>query len=61
MRVPKGLTVKQLLQRAGVRLAEPSILPLSMRASDRERAEARESLRRRCPYLFTKRKPGESR
>jgi hypothetical protein len=59
-RVPRGRTVAQIAKDAGVRMAETSTLPLSARATPKERAVARESLKRRCPYLFTKSRKGKS-
>jgi hypothetical protein len=54
MRVPKGPTINDLLRRAGVVPAQISLLRPEHRASASDRAKAAESLRRRCPYLFSK-------
>jgi hypothetical protein len=48
MKVPKGQTVKQLQQQI-------SLLRPDHTATAKERARARESLKKRCPYLFVKR------
>ncbi len=57
MKIRKGPTVKDLVRHAGLAPSHDrlSLLPAKDRASDKERAEARESLRRRCPYLFKRR------
>jgi hypothetical protein len=47
-RVSKGPTIKQMLDSI-------SYLRPEDKASPREREKARESLRKRCPYLFVKR------
>ena len=61
MRVPRGPTVNDLIRQAGLKPPSgPSTLPLSMRASDTERAKAAAQLRKRCPYLFSKTGPTKS-
>lgn len=55
MKIPKQETVKDIMRRAGVNpTPQASMLPLSCRASDTERATARRDLMRKCPYLFTR-------
>ncbi len=49
MKVPRGMTIKQPLQQG-------SLLRPEHRATASERAAAREGLRKRCPYLFTKKR-----
>jgi hypothetical protein len=58
MKIKKGVTVKDLARRAGVTSADApiSLLRPADRATDKEILKARESLKRRCPYLFERKK-----
>jgi len=53
MTVLRGKTVNNIARAASVKIAEVSMQPLSQGATDKERIAARESLRKRCPYLMT--------
>jgi len=47
MKVPRGMTIQELIDSV-------SHLRPEDKATPREREKARESLKRRCPYLFDK-------
>ena len=49
MKVPRGKTIRELMD-------EVPRLRLEDKATDRQRATARESSRKRCPYLFNRKK-----
>jgi hypothetical protein len=57
-KVSRRRTVKQIMREAGLKLGSgPSdFLPMSCRASDKERDKARRDLMKRCPYLFPPKK-----
>jgi len=55
MKVPRGLTVKQLVKQ--FRQSQVSTLRAKDRATPQEREAAKRSLMRRCPYLVKKTEP----
>jgi hypothetical protein len=62
MKIRKGLTVRQIQERADKlrgadKKSQPFITVRPDEPMSQDRREAIESLRKRCPYLFRARKP----